>query len=520
MTISATRRASAKGTQTRPTQFSSKIVALENVLVLALQYDQTKTTIVEDSLYLLTVPSATGSTFGYNSQMYVGHLMAYSVHGGSVKTYALPIAEPATASASTGSVVFGGSPTENGTVVYYCNGKRKAFSVAASATPTAIGDLFDTSLNGANDTLLTSVNTTGTCATTATFSGTTGDNIRLLGAYKNDDPDLPAGLTMTITQASGGGGDETTSLTSALAAFAADPEWKTDIVTPTNNAATLDAALAVIGLPDVAGAGTGLWSDTDYRPATNWVALIDAYSTCKALSTGTGRKSDPNSCIVCAPDRAEMPFEIACAAAAYVGLSANSNAATKYADNQLSAVGGPVDSANDWTGGTNGSNQRDTALKDGLTTIYLDSDGVSTFGDVATTYKPDEFAFPPFEFEVNKRKTWNIAKTVKDDKLAFKNDVIVEAVNEATDQPLATDEDTEAGRIAALANGWQRFGWAYNSLFTVQNMVVKQSDSNPDRFDRAIPVILSANKRVESDTVLVDRDTSIAQRADIVIKIG
>lgn len=522
MSIASTRRASEKGTQTRPTQFKSKVVALENVQVLALQYDQAKTLINEDTLYPLTTPNATGVTFGFNSQMYVGHLAAYNVHFGNVKMYGIPIAEPTVGAApSAGTVTFGGAPTESGFVIFYVNGKRKSFTVAATDDVTAIALAYSTVLNAATDTLLTGAPAAGVVTTTATFSGTTGDNIRVLGAYKSTDVELPDGLTMAIVQPIAGGGDEEGSLTTAYAAFAADPEWKTELVPPTNGTATLDLALSTIGLPDDGtGAGTGLWKDSDYRPATAWVATIETtQATAEAITEN--RDSDANNVVIAAPDRPEMPFEIAAAASAFVAKSANLNAATKYQDKQIAVINGPVLIANDWTGGANGSNNRDSALKAGLTTIFLDSNSVSTFGDVATPYKPAAFSFPPFQFEVNKRKTWNIGKSLKDDKISFQNDVIVESVAAATDQVLATDVDTEKGRIASLAVGWQKFGWSYNAAFTIENMVVTEGGGgNPDRFDRAIPVILSANKRVESDVALIDRDTSIASSADVIVKIG
>ena len=119
---------------------------------------------------------------------------------------------------------------------------------------------------------------------------------------------------------------------------------------------------------------------------------------------------------------------------------------------------------------------------------------------------------PVFQYEVNKRKVWNIALDLKNDK----NDpdrqgqVIVENATSATNQPKATDVDIEKGRIVALADQWESSGLLYNSLFTKQNTTVVISTTNPDRINRKVRCILSGNAMIRDDEVQIDRNIAIA----------
>ena len=274
----------------------------------------------------------------------------------------------------------------------------------------------------------------------------------------------------------------------------------------------MDTLSAMCGRPeDGTNKGSGLWSDTDYRPVTNYVGTIDDLTTAKTFASA--RTTDMNNIVAAAPDRREMPYVIAACRAAMEAMSCNSNAATKFEGLSLyPAIDGPVDSDNDWTSGENGSNNIVDALGSGLAVVKTDADGNSVLHDTVTTYRPDSVANPVWQYEINKNKVWNVAKTLIDDKVVFEDDVMVESKAEASDQPLAVDADTMKARVAFLVeNVWIKYGLIYNKEFTLTNMVVTEGDGgDPDRFDRYIPIIPSGNRRVTSDNVLVDRNTSIA----------
>lgn len=520
MAIPLTRRASIQGTQTAEASFAPTVALLENKLVLMLQYDPAKTEVVENQLYQLLHYNDTGNTFGFNSQMYVVHRKVWQQTEGQLSVIGIPIAAPAGAVAATGDLItVTGSASEAGSLVFYVHGERFSISVAKDAAATAIGDAIVTALNGSTDILLeNAANALGVVSADCTYGGTTGDEIRITGP-KDTDPQLPAGLSLALASPANGAGDEGTVLQDAYDAFVLDPSWKSDIVTPAATTAALDLALTNIGLPDDGGAkGTGLWADADYRPATNWVADIGDYATAATLPTN--READPDNIVIAAPDRMEMPYVIAACTAARCAARWNSNAAV--APRGLSVqIDAAVDPSNDWTRGPNGENAVDTALKAGLAVIRTDASGNSILGDIATCYRPVAIAFPVWQFEVIKRKVWNVGKSLKEDKVLFDNGVFVEVKSEAPSQPLARDEDSYKARVVSLAILWQQYGLIWNSTFTISNMVVEiGTGGNPDAIYRYIPVIPSGNARVQSDTALVDRNIAIAGETGIQVNVG
>ena len=524
--IPFTRRASIKGTQTKEASFVPQIAFLENIIVLMCQYDAAKTEVVPYKVYDLTHYYQTGLTFGFTSQMYVVHRKVWLETNGAVQVKAIPISAPTGAAASGDIVTITGTVTAvsstAGAVDLYVHGERFSVGVAVGDTADVVGGKVETALKASSDILLDTssiTNTAGVVAADVSYAGESGNDMRITGP-KDTDSATPEGLTVVLADPDSGSGDEETVLQSAYDAMIVYGVWATDIITPSNSTAALDRALSNIGLPeDGTIKGSGLWSDDDYRPCTNWVGIVDTYSNSAALATN--REEDPNNIIVAAPDRREMPYIIAAVACAKCASLWNSNPAQAPRGLALTGIGEAVTAANDWTRGANGNNQVDTALKAGLTTIRTDSSGNSILGDVATVYRPVTPEYPTWQFEVNKRKAWNIAKSLKDDKDAFDNGVFVESKEEAPDQPLARDEGSYEKRVVGLAILWQRYGWAYNSAFTITNMVVSIGEGgNPDRIGRYIPVVLSGNARVQSDTVLIDRNLEAAGLTGIALNVA
>lgn len=520
--IPFTRRASIKGTQTKEASFVPQIAFLENIIVLMCQYDAAKTEVVPYKVYDLTHYYQTGLTFGFNSQMYVVHRKVWLETGGAVQVKAIPISAP-TGVAATGNIVtITGASTEAGAIDLYVHGERFSVGVASGAAASDVGDDVATALKASSDIVFdtsTITNTAGVISGTVSYTGLSGNDVRITGP-KDTDSATPAGLTVVLADPTTGAGDEETVLQSAYDAMIVYGVWTTDIITPSNTTAALDLALTNIGLPeDGTSKGSGLWADDDYRPCTNWVGIVDTYSNSAALAAN--REEDMNNVIVAAPDRMELPYVIAAVSCAKCAALWNSNPARAPRGTALTGVDEAVDAANDWTRGANGNNQVDTALKAGLTTLRTDSSGNSILGDVATTYRPVTPEYPTWQFEVNKRKAWNIGNSLKNDKDAFDNGVFVESVEEAPDQPLARDAASYEKRVVGLAILWQRYGWAYNSAFTITNMVIEIGEGgNPDRIGRYIPVVLSGNARVQSDTVLIDRNLEAADLTGISINVA
>jgi phage tail sheath gpL-like len=489
-------------------------------MVLMLQYDPAKTEIVPNTLYELQHYDDTGQVAGYNSQMYVTHRKVWLQTGGALRVIGIPIAAPSGTAVATGDILtFTGVATKSGTVPFYIHGERFSVPVVVGDTADDLGVKAIALINGSTDILVqNATNLAGVVSAESSYGGLTANEIRIEGPAE-DDLGLPNGISLATGALANGAGDEDTVLQAAYDAMILNPEWKTDIITPSATAVALDLAVTNIGEPDDGTIhGTGLWADEDYRPPINWTGNIGNYAT--ATAPAANRKEEVANSIVAAPDRAEMPFVIAAVTAARCAAYSNSNPAA--APRGLSCILGPaVTAANDWTRGANGDAAANNALIAGVATIRTDADGNSILGDIVSTYRPAKYAFPVFQFVNNMRKVWNMGKSLQDDKKAYDNGVFVESVSEAPDQPLARDESSYRARVVGIAQQWQSYGIAYNSAFTIANMIVTfNQGGNPDRVDRFIPVLLSGNARVQSDTLLVDRNLAIAGETGIVVNVG
>lgn len=510
--LPVTQLASANGTQTKGAQFSAVSEEIPQRAVLAFQFDPSKTEIEAGKLYPLGSPAETGQKFGYNTQLYMAHFYFYMLTGGTIPLWAIPVAPPTTGSpvAATGDILtFGGAPTVAGYAVFRVNGVKFKIPVSTDSTPTSLGDAAKDAINADSLVLLQNAgNTAGVVAATATFLGDTGNGIRVVGA-SDEDPDeeqLPDGLTLSVADPAGGVGDEFETLQTAYDKFASDPMWRTCLVDmlPASKSDALDYVQALFGQPeDGSSKGSGLWSDDDYKPATRYVGATGSYATVTGYTAN--RKNEMNNVIVAAADRLEMPFVAAIVAASRACLNFNSNACSKL-EGQSVPIGTAWDVANDWTQGTDGKNKINTAAQEGVTVIKLDSDGNSILGDVVTTYRPDGLAYPTWQFEVDKVKSYNVGGDLKNDKVVDTDDVMVNNKAAASRQPKAVDADAELARIVSLAVQWEQRGLVYDAAFVIQNTTVKEG---VNRFDRYVPLLLSGNKRVLSDTVYIDRNTAL-----------
>jgi phage tail sheath gpL-like len=505
--ISASARASVNGTGTKNVQFAPVSTNLESRVVLALGYDPLKTAVVDNVLTLLTSVEDASSRFGFGSEIHRAAIRQYSAHEFAIPVYALPL--PASGgAAATGTVTFAVNATSSGTMTFRIAGDIVTISVTTGDTPTDIGDALVTAITNDPDLPVTAVNAVGVVTLTAKWVDSISDDITIkYNLTEAETEAAPGGTTVAIVAMSGGSG--TSDITDALTAITSSSIWFTDVIFPYNDVTTFDEVETAIGDPQTF---TGLYSKLDYRPLTSWSADVTAGSAGlnAAVAIGAARKSDAVNDYIQAPDYIEPPFEIASYYSGIVALQANNNPASHYEGLSASALYGPEDTlvTSDWT---SSYTNRDTAVKNGLSVLYL-KNGAVVLGDACSFYHPDGIANPAYLFEVNKRKTWNIAKDVKADKddPERQGSVLVENASAATDQSKATDTDIESSRIVALSDLWYSRGLIYNSVFTKQNTIVTIDSQNPDRINREIKVLLSGNARIRDDEIQLDRNINLA----------
>ena len=510
MTIAVTARASALGTQTTGTSFGAQSQNLESRIALMLPYTAVSG-VVENKLSRITSPDDAGLRFGYGSPIHRASIRQWAVHEGALPVYALPISEPAGAAVADGVVDFTGSiATAAGVAVVYVGGDRYSVPVAKDDTATIIGDSFVALLAADQNALVTGVNTTGSVAVTSKFKGLEASNIDL-SINLGDSEVLAAGVAVVITDMANGAGDESTVLADAWDAIADQTLWITDVVSPSETTLVQDANLVAIGTPD--DAPGGLYDELDYRPATAWTCSTVGGSGGfnAALVRGDARRNDAANDWVQAPDYPELGFEIASGYAAVVALRANANAASHYEGIALIGFNGPKDVSEDWASGKGSYPNRDAAVKAGVSVVTVKAEGI-VLGDVTSFYHPASQINAAMQLEVNKRKVWNMAFDLKNDKASpdRQGQVIVASAEAATNQSKATDTDIEASRVVSLADQWEERGLVFESEFTKKNLVVEINTQNPDRIDRAIPVLLSGNARIRDDQLLADRNVNLS----------
>lgn len=195
--------------------------------------------------------------------------------------WCLPMADAGGATAATGTIVFTGPATANGTIPLYINGVYVGVPVTSGDSATVIAASAVVAINaytspGGNPLSVTATSSTGTVTLTARNKGTIGNQGTILlsargpsaGEGQAGSPNV-AGVGATITGFASGATDPT--IATALAALPVTPF--DFIICPYNDTASLNAVQAFLG--DQAGR----W---------NWsVQLFGGAFTAKGGSLGT-----------------------------------------------------------------------------------------------------------------------------------------------------------------------------------------------------------------------------------------
>jgi len=145
--------------------------------------------------------------FGQGS-MLAGMFKAFYANNWANEVWGLPVAEP-TGAAAAGSIVVATPPTAAGTIDLYIAGRNVPVYVAASDTADIVATSIAAEINNNMDLPVTAVATAGSVAVTAKFKGIVGNDIRISDNYYGTvgGEVMPAGLTLTYTQPTGGTGD-------------------------------------------------------------------------------------------------------------------------------------------------------------------------------------------------------------------------------------------------------------------------------------------------------------------------
>ncbi len=514
MPLLPTSRASFKGAFTIEKLFAILATLLQARKVLAGGYDPLKTEIVDDQAYTLTSAAQAADLFGFGSQIHRMAIYHFKATGGSIPTKAVALPAAIGGVEAEYTVTFATNVTTAGTYVFrvgsYLVEDLITIAAAALATPTEVALLLKNAIDAKPNLPFTAAVLAGVVTLTAKTADITGESLSTTFNQKTEEAeDAPGGMTVVIASSVAGVGKSVITGLWTYLALLTTP-WTTGVVQPYPDTAELDSASIAIGNPNQQ---TGLYDALDYRPASVYTVDTDGGESAltAAIALGDGRKLDAANVRLAAPDYPELGFEIAAYVSGFIDLASMLRSSSAYTRIQMPELFGPLDPLEDWT--TNAPapikpyNNQDSAVKAGIFPIIFE-DNVAHPGDETGFWHPDDNQYSPFKYQVNRWKIWNYQNITNiylngEDQ---KDRPIVNSVAAVKQSEVPIDTDTIKAGLAQVAGVAARFGWIFDSAFTIRNTTVEISEVNPDRFDIVTPIITSGNNRINNGEIQVDRN--------------
>lgn len=389
--IDSTSRARAIGVGAKNQVFSFTGQNLESKILVAAQYDPTKTDVVDDEPVLILNEFDIGDKagFGFPAHRIIKKLLIGTQGAGSI--YWSPQADPATAVAAYGQIAWTTVPTANGTISLRITNELYEIGVSTGDTIETISNAVADKVNADPDTPVIATVTAGTFETvfTAKSKGAHGNFITItLSAAQGEA--LPASLTGTITDMANGtlypDIDDTLEGMGTSGSDDVNEQGFTQLIH--NNGLDTDTIDKIQAYVGSANDFTGCWSKLVGRPFVCLTGDTVAGSAgLTALKVITDARLTTQACgILSAPDEDEIPFEISAQAAGIIGRMHQEDPAQNYSKQILTGIGGRSISANRWT--RDYTSGRDYAVKQGISPTWVKSTQIY-LQNVVTMYRPN-----------------------------------------------------------------------------------------------------------------------------------
>lgn len=315
----------------------------------------------------VTRPADGVSYFGNGSMLAQMVPAALKVHP-TADMYALALDDNGAGVAATGTLTFGGTPTEAGTLNLYIGGKRVQVAIAANAASTAIATAVNAAINADASLPVTSTVLASVVTLAARHKGEEANGIDLRTNYYSGEY-MPKGMTLAIVAMTGGTGNP--DVLAAIAAISSGAFYT--IVMPWLDVANMTAMESELqsrwgGLDMRTGHCFGFKSGTFSQLSTYGAARNSAHTTLPGL------KKSPT-----------LPWVIAAQFAAAVEQSGANDPAVPFRGISLPDVMAPaeVDRFTD--------TERNLLLHDGISTIIFDPSGLAMVEQAITTYQVNSF---------------------------------------------------------------------------------------------------------------------------------
>jgi len=468
-------------------------------------YDPAKTSVVDEVALPIYNEADAGNRFGYGWPLHEAIKAVFEENGGC-EVYAIPQTEVGTAAG--GDITFAGAATAAGTVyVRVANVLVASIPVAIGVAAAAIGPLVETAVNAYRDTMVTT-SAVGAIVTVNSKAKTTWGNDIVMTV--NEYEDLPAGVTVVVTQLTSGA--TLPDIDDALAALGTGDEKNsiglTKIVhTYGLDATTISKVSVYNGIGNVA---QGLYEDVVTKPFDCFYADTTSNGLTAIRAIGDANKSDRTSVILSVPTSNSHPGVIAgwtCGACANINTV---RAEQDYRGVQLSRCHVGSVGVNRWTAD---HANRDLAVKSGISTSqYLN--GVITLKDMVTTYHPDDVSVSSNGYR--RARDISITQNVLASMRSEFEDQKWQGITLVADKANVTNSSSRAkvrdlsdvrASLIALVVSWGQRAWLFDPQYTIDaiaagSVVSLRSGGNGVNFN--MPLIYSATFDIVDGTVEFD----------------
>lgn len=419
--------------------------------------------------------------FGKGSQL-AGMFRAYFANNWAQEVWGLPVAEGTTA--ATGQVAITGTATAAGTIHFYIGGRHTPVAVASGDTATVVGAALAAALTADTDAYVSGVNTTGTVAITAKDKGVYGNDIRLSDSYYGavGGEVVPAGLTITYTQPTGGAGVPTfttaiSSLGENLAEF---------VCLPYTDSTSLTAWETEFGFSD-----TGRWGFVRQLYGHIFSAMRDTYAN--LLTFGATRNSAQLSVMGV---EATSPSPVWEWAAAYTGKAARALSIDPARPLQSLHLEGiipaPVQSRFL-------KSELNTLATSGIATQQTFVDGIPTISRETTTYKTNTYGVSDDAYELVTTPA-TLARLLRNQRQAItpkypRHKLANDGTRFGAGQAIVTPKTIKAELVAQYRID-EFNGLVEDAVNFKNNLIVERDSNDPNRVNVLYPPDLVNGLRV------------------------
>lgn len=411
---------------------------------------------------------------------------------GAVPTFVLPLETPGTSTESSIDLDVTGTATANATHTVVVNGRRSVdfksydVSIESGDDEIAISAKIVAVINAVTSGVCSaSTDGVSTVETTSKAKGTSSVYSLSIDTNGND-----AGISYSTTATVAGTGDP--DISDALELFGSD--WHTIVINP--YASKIGDLETFNGTPENA---TGRYAPTIFKP---FIAMFGSSDSDKdnliAITDASDRIEETTNALSVAPNSLSSNLEIA---ANYAYLFATIMDATPHldiSDNSLPDITTPESGD---IGEMKNYNTRDVLVKDGCSTVDLES-GAYVVQDFVTTYHPDGESPLQYSYGRNLVIDWNI-------KYGYD---ILEKLN-VRDHVLVEDgQVVNVGIKSVSPKQWKAVLYDYfddlaerglirEPDFSKDSLLVQISETNPNRFETFFRYKRTGIARIESTDV-------------------